>query len=79
MLAMILVYKEMSTGDKVKLAALAGYLHDIGKLRVDQSIIQKPGLLSQDEFKKVLEHTREGYRILDSVVDSQGKRLFPIV
>ncbi|MBP8986306.1 MAG: HD domain-containing protein [Spirochaetes bacterium] len=75
MLAMILVYKEMSTGDKVKLAALAGYLHDIGKLRVDQSIIQKPGLLSQDEFKKVLEHTREGYRILDSVVDSTGKKV----
>ncbi len=74
MLAMILVYKEMSTGDKVKLAALAGYLHDIGKLQVEQSIIQKPGLLSQDEFKKVLEHTREGYRILDSVVDKDKTR-----
>jgi HD-GYP domain-containing protein (c-di-GMP phosphodiesterase class II) len=76
-LAMILVYKELSTGDKVKLAALAGYLHDIGKLRVDQSIIQKPGLLSYEEYKKVIEHTREGYRILDSVVDSTGKKVVP--
>ncbi len=76
-LAMILVYKELSTGEKVKLAALAGYLHDIGKLRVDQSIIQKPGLLTYEEYKKVIEHTREGYRILDSVVDSTGKKVVP--
>lgn len=76
-LSMILVYKELSTGDKVKLAALAGYLHDIGKLRVDQSIIQKPGLLTYEEYKKVIEHTREGYRILDSVIDSTGKKVVP--
>ncbi|MGQ9842961.1 MAG: HD-GYP domain-containing protein [Spirochaetota bacterium] len=76
-LSMILVYKELSTGDKVKLTALAGYLHDIGKLRVDQAIIQKPGLLTYEEYKKVIEHTREGYRILDSVVDSTGRKVVP--
>lgn len=76
-LSMILVYKELSTGDKVKLAALAGYLHDIGKLRVDQAVIQKPGLLTFEEYKKVIEHTREGYRILDSVIDSTGRKVVP--
>ncbi|MFW5861772.1 MAG: HD-GYP domain-containing protein [Spirochaetota bacterium] len=76
-LAMIMAYKEMGSGDAVKTYAMAGYLHDIGKLRIDQAIIQKPGLLSPEEYYRVMEHTREGYRILDSVQNSGGEKVVP--
>ncbi len=76
-LAMTMAYKEMSSSDTVKMFALAGYLHDIGKLRIDPAIIQKPGLLSPEEYYRVMEHTREGYRILDSVADPAGNKAVP--
>jgi len=78
-LAMILAYKELTGSDTVKTYALAGYLHDIGKLRIDPAIIQKPGLLSPEEYYRVMEHTREGYRILDSVENPAGEKVVPNV
>ena len=43
---------------------LAGLLHDIGKLRIPEEILNKPGLLSDDEFKQIRQHPRYGYEIL---------------
>jgi putative nucleotidyltransferase with HDIG domain len=42
----------------------AGYLHDIGKCRIDSSILKKPGRLSQDEFREMKKHTVYGYEII---------------
>ncbi|GHV02892.1 hypothetical protein AGMMS50229_00510 [Campylobacterota bacterium] len=41
-----------------------GILHDIGKSRVDISIINKPGKLTEDEFTLVKHHPVFGYEIL---------------
>ena len=35
---------------------IAGNLHDLGKLRVPNEILEKPGKLSNEEFNKVKEH-----------------------
>lgn len=43
---------------------LAGLLHDIGKLRIPEEILNKPGLLSDEEFKQIRQHPRYGYDIL---------------
>ncbi len=50
--------------DEVKLATSCGMLHDIGKLKIDDSIIKKPGKLTDAEFKAIQSHPVLGYRIL---------------
>ncbi|MBP3873200.1 MAG: HD domain-containing protein, partial [Lachnospiraceae bacterium] len=35
---------------------IAGRLHDVGRLRVPNSILEKPGKLTDDEFDIVKEH-----------------------
>jgi len=40
------------------------FLHDIGKVRINPSIINKRGLLTDEEMIKIREHPYQGYRIL---------------
>lgn len=42
----------------------AGLLHDIGKTRIDKTILNSPGRLSDDEFKQMKRHTEEGAEIV---------------
>jgi len=43
---------------------LAGMLHDIGKVKVPDSILNKPGKLTDDEMTAMRDHARLGYEIL---------------
>lgn len=47
----------------------AGLLHDIGKIRVPDSIINKEGKLTVEEFESIKLHTVAGYYILKNVSD----------
>lgn len=42
----------------------AGYLHDIGKIFIQDAILLHPGKLSVEEFEVVKKHTTVGYEIL---------------
>ncbi len=50
--------------DEVDTVTLAGLLHDIGKTQIPDSIITKPGKLTDEEFEVIKIHPIEGYRIL---------------
>ena len=50
--------------DDVKTITACGMLHDIGKLKIDDAIIKKPGKLSDAEYRAIKSHPAEGYRIL---------------
>lgn len=39
-------------------------LHDLGKVRVPDSILNKPGKLTAEEFRKMQEHTTYGYKMI---------------
>lgn len=43
---------------------LAGLLHDIGKIRIDQELLLKPSHLNEDEYETVKHHSDYGYEIL---------------
>ena len=45
----------------------AGLLHDVGKIRVPKDVINKPGRLSEEEFKQIKIHTVTGYYILKEI------------
>jgi putative nucleotidyltransferase with HDIG domain len=48
---------------------LAGLLHDIGKIKIDQAILHKQGKLTDDEFILVKEHAEQGYQLLREVTE----------
>ncbi|WP_410515239.1 HD-GYP domain-containing protein [Paenibacillus sp. BR2-3] len=48
----------------LKVIGLGSLLHDIGKTQIPVKIVQKPGMLSEDEFRHMQAHTEIGYRIL---------------
>lgn len=44
------------TEEECLMMEIAGYLHDVGKLRVPNEILEKPGKLTEEEFNIVKEH-----------------------
>lgn len=46
------------------LLTLCGLLHDIGKLKIPQNVLDKPGKYTDEEFNLVKMHTQYGYELL---------------
>ncbi len=56
-------YLEMDD-DEVDLLRRASALHDIGKIGIPDSILLKPGRLTEEEFEHMKRHTTIGYQLL---------------
>jgi putative nucleotidyltransferase with HDIG domain len=54
---------------------MAGLLHDVGKIGVPESVLQKTGRLTPEEFEQMKKHPQIGARILADV--KQVKMLIP--
>ena len=52
-------------------------LHDIGKIGVPDNILQKPGKLTDNEFKQMQKHTEQGRAIIDTLMEDFGLDTFP--
>ena len=48
----------------IKDMALGGLLHDVGKARIPDAILNKPGKLSDDEFARMKSHVDQGVLLL---------------
>ncbi|WP_407311220.1 PAS domain S-box protein [Desulfosporosinus sp. SB140] len=46
-----------------------GLLHDIGKIAIEETILNKPGKLTEEEWEEIKRHPEIGYRILSTVND----------
>lgn len=53
--------------EQVNQMRAAGYMHDIGKIGIDDRILDKEGSLTTSEYKEVVKHSETGYRILSSI------------
>ena len=52
--------------EEVRLAGLAGLMHDVGKSKIPLAILNKPDRLTESEFSVIKKHPEEGHRILVS-------------
>jgi diguanylate cyclase (GGDEF)-like protein/PAS domain S-box-containing protein len=52
--------------DKIR---VAGMLHDIGKIGIDESILNKPGKLNESEWEIMKLHSAKGAKILSNTVE----------
>ncbi|KRE48228.1 HD domain-containing phosphohydrolase [Paenibacillus sp. Soil724D2] len=50
--------------EEAELLKMASPMHDIGKVAIPDSILNKPGKLTDEEFKLMQNHTRIGYNLL---------------
>jgi putative two-component system response regulator len=55
------------TGKQVELIATASALHDIGKITISDTILMKPGKMTDDEYEYMESHTTKGCEILDQI------------
>jgi HD-GYP domain-containing protein (c-di-GMP phosphodiesterase class II) len=53
--------------DRLRLLALGGLLHDMGKLAVPDEILNKPGKLDDDEFAVIRRHPAQGRELLNEL------------
>lgn len=56
---------------------LGGLLHDVGKIGLDDTILNKPGQLTVEEYEQVKQHPQFGYSILSGI--RQLSDVLPIV
>jgi putative nucleotidyltransferase with HDIG domain len=63
--------------DEIDLLHRGGLLHDIGKLGVPPSILDKPGKLTEEEFAVIKKHPSKGAEILEPIPNLQ--KVIPIV
>ena len=63
-------YKSFGYGsDKLVEAGMGGMLHDIGKMRIPEYILNKPGKLTDSEFSIIKRHPEYG---IDAIDDKSG-------
>lgn len=67
---MIALARELKLSDaEVKAAGAAGLMHDIGKMAIPDSILNKPGALTDVEFAEMRKHPERGVEILKQLSD----------
>jgi putative two-component system response regulator len=55
---------------------LSARLHDVGKIAIPDTILNKPGTLSVEEFDKIKTHPIEGERIINNAIKRTGNAEF---
>lgn len=72
------IAKELKYNDwKIEDLKIAALLHDVGKIGIDDNILNKPGRLSEEEFNIIKSHPDLGYNILKNVKNLEN--IIPIV
>ena len=56
----------------------ASALHDLGKIAIDDAILNKPGPLTKDEFEKMKQHTLIGAKMIRSLKMYEGEELLNV-
>lgn len=73
------MFPNILTEEYVSLLVKAAPLHDVGKIKITDLILQKPGKLSTEEFQIMKSHTRYGADIIEDILgDVEGEKYLGI-
>ncbi|MDR0411216.1 MAG: response regulator [Treponema sp.] len=61
------LYADMTKGWNVDLLARSSQLHDIGKIAIEDKILQKPAALTSEEFAVIKQHPTLGVKIIEKM------------
>jgi putative two-component system response regulator len=62
--------------DYYQVVASSSRMHDIGKITVSDTILNKCGPLEVEERESMQKHTIEGEKIIDSIINESGNEAF---
>jgi len=67
------VYADEMKGWDIEKVVFSSRLHDMGKIKIVDSILNKPGKLDEDEYEKMKAHTEEGVKIIERMIEQTGE------
>ena len=72
------IYADQLTEEFMEDVVNSAPLHDVGKIHVPDSVLNKPGRLTEDEFNQIKQHTTSGSEIISRAIDmvSEGDEGF---
>ncbi|MCL1832234.1 MAG: response regulator [Oscillospiraceae bacterium] len=70
------VYKDQIKDWDVDIVVQSAQLHDVGKISVNENILNKPGRLTEEEFEEIKKHTTIGGRIIEHIQERTSDHEF---
>jgi len=70
------VYVDEIRGWDIEKVVSSSHLHDMGKIIISDTILNKPDKLSYEENEQIKTHTTEGVRIIDRMIMQTGEEEF---
>jgi putative two-component system response regulator len=70
------VYADEIRGWNKEIVAISARLHDMGKIHILDTVLNKPGKLDSMEYEQMKLHSLEGARIIDRMIEQTGEEEF---
>ena len=70
------LYSEQIGNWDYETTVLSAGLHDVGKIGISDSILNKPGKLTGEEYLVIQQHVPIGIRIIDYMIEVLGDNIF---
>ena len=70
------IYEEEIASWNVELVLQSAQLHDVGKIVIRDSILKKPGRLTEDEFEEIKTHTIFGETVIEKIKNTTTEQTF---
>jgi putative two-component system response regulator len=70
------LYVDEIRGWNLDMVVSSARLHDVGKINILDTILNKHGKLDTEEYEKMKFHTMEGVRIIDRMLKQTGEEMF---
>ncbi|MCL2500048.1 MAG: response regulator [Defluviitaleaceae bacterium] len=70
------IYDEEMEGWNIESVVSSARLHDVGKIAIADSILNKPAKLTSEEYEIMKTHSMEGARIIDNAIGRTGSAEF---
>jgi len=67
------IYTDEVTDLDIELFVSSARLHDVGKICISDTVLNKPAGLTEEEFAVMKTHPAEGERIIDQIVSRTGE------
>jgi putative two-component system response regulator len=72
------IYKEEveKLGDDISIVLQSAQLHDVGKIAIKDSILNKPGKLTPEEFEEIKKHAAFSGTVIEKIMESTSDQAF---
>jgi len=67
---------EILSSWNLDLVLQSAQLHDVGKIAIKDSILQKPGRLTEEEFEEIKKHTVVGEKVIEKIKKNSEEQAF---